>query len=257
MTGQTKGHKMTRLTAAAALAAVMLTAPAAHAADKAPATPDKAAVEQIVHDYLLDHPEVIVDAIRKYREQQQAAEDQKAQVLLQAHRDILLNDPGTPVGGNPKGDVTIVEFFDYHCGYCKKVFPAIQELIKSDGNIRYVYKELPILGAESVFATRVALAGWQTDPKKYEKLRNAMMATHGALPQERVFRLAKEAGYDTAALKKAMASPEVQARIDGNYKLAETLNIRGTPAFIIGNELVPGAVDIDTLKELVAKARKG
>ena len=215
------------------------------------------AIEKIVHDYLVKNPEVLIEAMNEL-DAKQAAADQKKQgdAIAKYHKQIF-EDPTSYVAGNPKGDVTIVEFFDYHCGYCKKVFPEVQKLLKSDGNIRYVYKELPILSPESVFAARAALAGWKTDPAKYEALRNSLMSTHGALPKERVFRLAKEAGYDTDALRKTVDSPEIQAKIKDNFNLAQTLNIRGTPAFIIGDTLVPGAVDIDTLRQLVAQARKG
>ena len=243
---------------ALALAISALSAPA-QAQGKAAAMTDaqKQAVEQIVREYLTQNPEVVVDAIKVYRERQEKAEEARNQAALQTHRAKLFDDASTPIGGNPKGDVTIVEFFDYRCGYCKRAFPSVQELLKSDGNIRYVYKELPILGEQSMFASRAALAGFRADPKKYEAFRGAMMSAQGALTEERVLRLAKESGYDPAALKKGMAAPEVQAMISENYKLAENLGITGTPAFVIGDQLVPGAVSVDTMRELVAKARKG
>lgn len=248
----------TPLIAPMAALALALAAPQAVAQDKAamPAA-QKQAIEQIVKEYLNAHPEVVVDAIKAYRERQEKAEEERSQQAVQAHRKMLTDSATTPIGGNPKGNVTIVEFFDYRCGYCKRAYPSVQELLKSDGNIRYVYKELPILGEQSMFATKVALAGWRADPKKYEAFRGAMMSVQGALTEERVFRLAKEAGYDADALKKGMAAPEVQAMITDNYKLAELLGITGTPAFVIGEKLVPGAVSIDTMRDLVAQARKG
>lgn len=217
----------------------------------------RAAVEKIVRDYLLANPDVVVEAIRLYREQAEQARQAHAKAALAESRAQLMNDPDSPVGGNPKGDVTIVEFFDYRCGYCKRVLPTIQEIIKTDKNVRIVFKEFPILGDESMVASRAALAAFKINPKKYEAFHNALMLSTGGLPVARVLRLAQELGYDPDALRKVMDSPEIEARIQKNYLLAESLNIRGTPAFVVGNELVPGAVDLEQLRSLIAQARSG
>lgn len=250
--------------AAAAIGGSMVASvPAALAQDKAAAQAQamdpqqRGAIETIVRDYLLANPEVIVDAIRLYREREQQAQEARAQQALSAHKDSLTNDPHAPVAGNPKGDVTVVEFFDYHCGYCKRVFPVLRELLDSDKNLRWVFKEFPILGPESVIASRAALAAWNLDPAKYLDFHAALMGTSGGLPEERILKIAKSTGYDAGKLKKEMDSEAVTAEINRNHQLAETLGIRGTPAFIVGNELVPGAVDVDTLRQLIAKARKG
>ncbi|MEQ9170869.1 MAG: DsbA family protein [Rhodospirillales bacterium] len=246
------------LIAALALGAVLVT-PTAQAQDKAPAMDpqQRGAIEGIVREYLLANPEVIVDAIRLYREREQQAQAEQAKMALTAHKDSLTNDPHAPVAGNPKGDVTVVEFFDYQCGYCKRVFPVLRELLDSDKNLRWVFKEFPILGPESVSASRAALAAWNLDPAKYLAFHAALMAANGGLPEDRILKIAKSAGYDTGKLKKEMDSDAVTAEINRNHQIAETLGIRGTPAFIIGDELVPGAVDVDTLRQLIAKARKG
>ena len=127
---------------------------------------EKKAIERIVREYILKNPEVIIEAIQSLRERDQQQAQERVRKTLVSRRDELLNDPLTPVGGNPKGDVTIVEFFDYRCGYCKRVFPAIQKLLNTDGNIRYVFKEFPILGPDSLTAAKAALAVWKIDKKK-------------------------------------------------------------------------------------------
>jgi protein-disulfide isomerase len=244
---------------AAVFALTLLTAVNVQAQDKPPAmTPqERGNVENVVREYLLANPEVIVEAIRIYREREQQAQEAKAREALAAHKGALLDGSDSPFAGNPKGDVTVVEFFDYHCGYCKRVFPLLQELLKTDKNLRWVFKEFPILGPESVTASRAALAAWQVDPAKYVAYHAALMQASGRLSEERVLKIAEGVGYDAGKLKKAMSSDPVEREINRNHQIAETLGIRGTPAFIVGNELVPGAIDIDTLRRLIAEARKG
>ena len=216
---------------------------------------EKKAIEGIVREYILKNPEVIVEAIQSLRERDQQQAQERVRKTLVSRRSELLNDPFTPVGGNPKGDVTIVEFFDYRCGYCKRVFPAIQTLLKTDGNIRYVYKEFPILGPDSVTAAKVALAVWKIDKRKYEPFHKAMMPTKGALTESRIMKIAAGVGLDVKALKKAMLGPDIAALIEKNFALAQALDINGTPAFVIGDEVVRGAIDLAALKQLVSQAR--
>ncbi len=171
-----------------------------------------------------------------------------------ARRDELLNDPASPVGGNPDGDVTLVEFFDYQCPYCKKVLPSIQALLAEDRNLRYVFKEFPILGKASVFAARAALAAHRQG--KYLEFHMAVMPAKGKLTEARVMRLAKTAGLDTDRLRRDMADGTIDDSIRRNLELASALNVNGTPAFVIGDTVVPGAVDIDTLRSLIARERQ-
>ena len=219
-------------------------------------SPDRQAIEQIIHDYLMAHPEVVIESLRAgdARAKQQAEADTRAQILK--HRDELVHDPKSPEGGNPAGDVTIVEFFDYRCPYCKQVEPELEALLKEDGRIRVVYKEFPILGPESLIASRVSLAALQQSPKKYGRLHAALLSAKGQLSQDSILKAAEDAGLDVARIKTDMNGPEIDALIKRNYDLAETLNIRGTPAFIVGNEMTPGAVDLPTFKKMVADARK-
>jgi protein-disulfide isomerase len=215
---------------------------------------DKSTIERIVHDYLVQHPEVLVEAITEMRRRQEAASAEMAQKAIGDNREQIYNDPATPVAGNPKGDVTIVEFFDYHCGYCKQVQPSMESLLKEDGKLRFVFKELPILAPESRIAAAGALAAQRQG--KYLAMHNALMNARGKLTRDRVLQIGKEAGLDVAKLEKDMQLPEIDAEIERNLKLAAALEINGTPSFLIGDELVPGAIDKDDIKKLIAKARK-
>ncbi|MDA0306320.1 MAG: DsbA family protein [Proteobacteria bacterium] len=216
---------------------------------------ERKAIEDIVRDYILKNPEVVILSIQTMQARDKQAAQEKAKASLVKFRPDLLNDPASPVGANLKGDVTIVEFYDYRCGYCKRVFPDVMKVLNEDKNIRYVFKEFPILGPESITASKAALAAWNTDKGKYQAFHTAMMNAKGGLPESRVMRIAAETGYDVRALKKAMSDPRVQAQIEKNYAIAQALDINGTPAFIIGDEIIRGAVDIGTLRQLVAKAR--
>ncbi len=169
-------------------------------------------------------------------------------------RDELLNDPASPVGGNPDGDVTLVEFFDYQCPYCKTIFPSIQALLAEDRELRYVFKEIPILGKDSVFAARAALAARRQG--KYQEFHKVLMPTRGKLTETRVMRLAEKVGLDVDRLRRDMADRTIGDMIRRNLELADALGIYGTPAFIVGDTQVPGAVEIDTLKTLIARARQ-
>lgn len=215
------------------------------------------AVEKLVREYILKNPEMIVESLRGYEEKQRQAADEEAQKAIAAHRDAILNDPTSPIAGNPNGNVTVVQFFDYRCGYCKKVVPSLRELLKTDKDVRLVLKEFPILGPDSVTASRAALATWNIAPDKYFPFHLALMESRGEMNEARVLETAKKVGIDVDKLQAAMADPAIKTAIDRNMDLARTLHVNGTPAFIIGNQLVPGAIDLDTLREMVATARAG
>jgi protein-disulfide isomerase len=159
------------------------------------------------------------------------------------------------VAGNPVGDVTLVEFFDYHCAYCKRALNAVTAVLGEDPGLRIVYKEFPILGPDSVLAARAALASRNQDPSKYLEFHVALMSTRGRLTQPRILEIARDAGFDAERLVADMASPEINTAIERNIELARSLEINGTPTFVIGDQLVPGAVDLDTLRRLIAEAR--
>jgi protein-disulfide isomerase len=213
------------------------------------------AIEGIIHDYLMKNPDVLIEALRIAEDRLNHEADAKATKVLSDRASEIFNDPATPVGGNPKGDVTIVEFFDYRCPYCKQVLPALQALLKEDHQLRFVYKEFPVLGPASVVAAHAALAAQRQG--KYEAFHTAMMAAKGQITDDTVYKVAGSVGLDVDRLKQDMATPEVEQELKTNLALAEELNIRGTPGFIIGNKIVPGALDLDALKNMIAEARKG
>lgn len=214
-------------------------------------------IEQIVREYLLKNPETIVNALQAYEAQQNAAAEKASAAAIVTVRQELERDPAAPVAGNPKGGTTIVEFFDYRCGYCKRMVPTIQSLLKSDGDIRYVFREFPILGPESVTASKAALAVWKLAPEKYFPFHLALMENRGALTEARVLELAQAQGIEPQRLRTAMADSAIEEHLRRTAELARKINVNGTPAFVIGGRLVPGAVDLDTLKEMIAAARAG
>ncbi|MEX2642797.1 MAG: DsbA family protein [Acetobacterales bacterium] len=210
-------------------------------------------IKELVRSYLLEHPQILEEAFTRLQQTRQEEARQQAQAALQQNQEQLYRDPTSPVLGNPKGDVTVVEFFDYRCGYCKRAFPRVGQLLEEDGNIRLVLKELPILGPASVYASRAALAA--REQKLYEPFHDALMGWRGDLTREDVLQVAREVGLDVERLQRDMADPGVSEAIERNMALAEALGINGTPAFVIGDTLVPGAVEVDALRELVKRAR--
>lgn len=217
----------------------------------------KIAFEKLIREYLIRNPEVIVEAMQTLRSREKAETRVRQEKTLAHMKKDIYEDPSAPIGGNPKGDVTIVEFFDYNCGYCKKVHPAVVELLKSDGNIRYVFKEFPILGNSSVIAARIALAAWNLDQSKYSDFHTALMQSRGGLSESKILRLAQKSGYDEAKLKVAMKNPKIEASIKKNHAIAQALNITGTPAFIIGNQIIPGAISAEAMKKVISEVRGG
>jgi protein-disulfide isomerase len=253
--------------APALLAAMLLFWPGATRAQIAPqSTPVQSApagslspaqvedVERIIRDYLLRNPELILEAVENLEQKRRDEAQRTAKSAITERRSEIFNDPDSPVAGNPQGDVTVVEFFDYRCPYCKQVEPSLAQLRKEDSKLRVVYKELPILGPDSVIAARAALAARKQG--KYLALHEALMRARGSLDEATVLKIAGEAGLDSQRLKADMGAAEVEQILDRNLKLARALAITGTPGFVVGDTVVPGAVDLPTLKSLVADARK-
>jgi len=216
----------------------------------------KLELKSLIENYIRENPEIIIQSIQALQAREQASSEERARLHLIASKPELEQDPTSPVGGNPEGDVTVVEFFDYQCGYCKRVFPTIKKILKEDSNIRYVFKEFPILGPDSVTASKAGLAAWKIAPEKYVAFHSALMKSRGAIPLKRVLKFAKSVGIDTQKLTTEMNRPETKTIIDKVYALASRLNINGTPAFVIGDQLIPGAADEATLKQAIAKARE-
>jgi len=220
------------------------------------AAPDKSAVEKIIRDYLMKHPEIVNEAMEAHRRNEAAKEEESIRQTIAARRNEIRHDPDTVVGGNPNGDVTVVEFFDYRCGVCKRVHPIVEELLRRDGKIRLVLKEWPILGPQSVYASRAAIASRKQGDKKYLDFHNRMMAARTSFTPDAVLKLAASAGLDPAQLKRDMGAPEIDRIIQRNYELAQALRLNGTPSFMIDDSLVRGARDLDTMLKMVRDARK-
>ncbi len=217
-------------------------------------TPEqRQAIEAVVRDYLTKNPEMMLDALQAAKDKLEGAARDKASAALAARRHEIFDDPDTPVAGNPQGDVSLVEFFDYRCPYCKQVEPALEALLGEDRQLRFVYKEMPVLGPDSVTAARAALGARKQG--KYDALHRALMAMKGQIDEAAVFKLASAAGLDIERLKRDMAAPEIDRILKANLNLADALDIRGTPGFVIGNEIVPGAISLDALKQLIDAAR--
>lgn len=234
-----------------AIAAMML-APSAYAADAL----TKSDVEGIIKEYLSNNPEVITDALNKAQAKQAAEAQIKAQSAIKDRAKDIFEDGKSPVAGNPKGDVTLVEFFDYHCGYCKKMLPAMAQMIQDDKKLRVVFKEYPILSPDSQLAAKAALAVYRIKPDKYFDYHTALMNFAGKFEESVVIDEAKKLGIDEAKLKKEMEGSAVADIIKTTAELAGSLNIRGTPGFIVGNTIVPGATSVEELKKMVEEARK-
>ena len=215
---------------------------------------EKEAINKLIEDYIMDNPEVILKSIEEMRKRQQREEQEAAKKNLIAFEDEILRNPSDPVGGNEDGDVSIVEFFDYRCGYCKDFYTALEEVIDEDDNIRIVFKELPVLGPTSELAARAAIAASRQN--LYMPFHIKLMGLKGNLDEKKIFSIATEVGLDLARLKKDMDLRSVQGILDDTKDLAQNLSITGTPAIIIGSNIIRGAIGKERLKALIASTRK-
>lgn len=245
---------MRKLAVAASIALAAVFAGPATAAAQSFSPVQQQEIDRLIHDYLRQHPEAVMDALKAAQQQADDARMEAAKKMIAAKRDELLHDPNSVVAGNPNGDVTLVEFFDYRCPYCKAIEPSLEALIKEDGNLRVIYKEFPILGPTSVVASRVAIAARRQG--KYTEFHDRMIALKGNIDSDAVMKVAKASGLDLTKLKHDMTAASVAQTIQRNYALADALGIDGTPALVIGDQLTMGAVDIDGLRQLIADARK-
>ncbi|TKB93182.1 MAG: DsbA family protein [Nitrospira sp.] len=210
-------------------------------------------VERVIESYIRSHPEMIEQAQQALEAKRQEEEKVRVKEAIAMHQSELLHDPASPVSGDPAGEVTVVEFFDYRCGFCQRAAGSVTQLQKDDARVRIVYKDFPILGAASVQAAKAALASRSQD--QHQAFHEALFAAKGDLMKEQILQIAKDVGLDTQKLVADMDNPEWVAIIERNRALASDLGITGTPAFVVGTELVPGAIDLTTLKDLVARAR--
>lgn len=214
---------------------------------------DESALRALILETIRSNPEVVMEAIEALQARDEQERAEAASAALQAQKGALQNDPNAVVLGNPDGDITIVEFFDYNCGYCRRVFPAVKELIAADDNIRVVMREWPILGEESVFAARASLAS--RNQGKYEEFHNALMAQQGRASQATVLSIADGLGMDIDQLRADMDGPEIDAHFSASQQLTQALGLNGTPAFVFEDRLVPGAIELEQMQELVSQLR--
>jgi len=246
-------------TAMLVAAAMLLALPAAALAEAQKfSSEQRFEIEGIVKEYLLAHPEVLQDVMAALEKRQQAAEDEKHRSAVEENGKALFSSPHQVVLGNPQGNVTMVEFFDYNCGFCRRALADMLDLLKTDPNLKFVLKEFPVLGEGSVDAARVAVAVRMQDTtgKKYIEFHQKLLGGRGQADKARALAVAKDVGFDMARLEKDMASDEVKKTIDENMKLADALGVSGTPSYVVGNDVVVGAVGLDALRDKINAGRK-
>ena len=241
----------------AGITAVVLLAltSAGTAQDSPPTAQHEERMGEILRTYLLKHPEIIEEAMQALRERQAAEATAKTAQAVKEHRDELLADPMSPVGGDPDGKVTVVEFFDYNCTYCRAAGPMVTELLQGNPDVRFVYKEFPTLAVSSRFAAQAALATRRQGPELYTAFHDRLMKATGRLDEDAVVRIAREAGVDLDRMRVDMEDPAINKSIDRNIELARAIGVTGTPTFIVGNAMLVGAKPLQQMESAVADAR--
>jgi len=233
---------------------MLLVAPAAtQAQSKQPeiSVEQRQVIEKVIQDYLLRNPIIIRQAINALRVKEENTKKARVSETLKTYKQQIFRDETSPVGGNPKGDITVVEFFDYNCGYCKRAATTLKAVVKRNPNIRVVYKEFAILGPESTTAARAALAAHRQG--KYIEFHEGLMA--GEANESNIVALVKSLGMDYSRFRKDMGGPDIEAILQKNYQLANILGITGTPVFVIGARIIPGAVSEEVLQRAVKEER--
>jgi protein-disulfide isomerase len=237
-------------------AVVLLALASAATAQDSPSTAQQEErMGEILRTYLLKHPEIIDEAMQALRERQAAEAAAKTARALQEHKGELLGDPMSPVAGDPDGQVTVVEFFDYNCAYCRAAGPMVTELLQGNPDVRFVYKEFPTLAASSRFAARAALAARRQSPELYTLFHDRLMKATDRLAEDGVIQIAGEAGVDVDRMRADMEDPAINKSIDGNIELARAIGVTGTPTFIIGDAMLVGAKPLQQMESAIADAR--
>ena len=210
-------------------------------------------IKELALQAIRENPQIILEAVQILETEQANAQAQAQTQVLQDERDVLERDPNAPVLGNPDGDVTVVEFFDYNCPFCRRAMPEVQGLLDGDKNVRLVYREWPILGEGSVFAARAALAS--REQGKYEEFHWALMGMQERAEEDSIMRIAAEIGLDVEKLRADMDAPEIEEHIATSNRLSQGLGFNRTPSFVIGDNLVPGIIEEEELRSLVEDVR--
>jgi protein-disulfide isomerase len=248
-----------RFLKSATVALAMCGVPALASAQQSFNDAQRSEIGAIIKDYLISHPEVLEEVSAELTKRQNQAEAEKHQAAIAANAATIFSSQRGVTVGNKDGDVTFVEFFDYNCGYCKRAMTDMIDMMKADPKLKVVLKEFPVLGPGSVEAAQVAVAVRMQDPtgKKYLDFHQKLLGGRGQADKARAMAAAKEAGLDMTKLEKDLTSPEVRATIEENFKLAEAMGMNGTPSYVIGKQVVIGAVGVDSLKEKIGVARCG
>jgi protein-disulfide isomerase len=253
-----------RLTAAAASVAALLAFTLALAAPRAAraaefSEPQKSEIQSIVREYLIAHPEVLQEAMQEFEKRQGLAEAEKHKAAVKEYSQVIFSSPRQVNLGNPDGNVTFVEFFDYNCGYCKRAMSDMLTLLKDDPKLKVVLKEFPVLGPGSVEAAQVAIAVRMQDKtgKKYLDFHQKLLGGRGQADKAHAMAAAKDAGLNMAQLEKDLTSPEVKATLEETFKVAEALGMNGTPSYVIGSDVIVGAVGLPALQEKINTNRCG
>jgi protein-disulfide isomerase len=213
--------------------------------------------EGVIKDYLMKNPEIVREAMLELDRKEKDAENQARLKITADKNSPLYTSANNVVVGNPKGDVTLVEFFDYNCGYCKKAVPDLQKLMENDKNIRIILRDMPILSAGSIEAAKVALAlRSQLTPEKFWEFHSKLMVTRGSIGEAQALAAARDAGADIDKLTKDMKAPKIATILEENTKMSDSLNITGTPTYVLGSEVMIGAADYNELKSRVDSLRK-
>jgi protein-disulfide isomerase len=236
---------------AAAALALALAVPGLARADMTPA--QKQEVEAVVKAYLLEHPELLQEMMQKLDEQQKAAQADQRQSAIKQYAAAIFHDKADFVAGHADGDITMVEFFDYNCGWCKRGFPELMTLLDDDKKLKFVLKEFPIFGEDSEYAAKAALAA--KNQGKYWQFHTTLFKTAGKVTKAGVDQTAKDLGLDMVKLKKDMESPAVAETLARNAALARSLAIEGTPAFVIGDRLIPGYLPHTEMAATIGEVR--
>lgn len=217
---------------------------------------ERTAFRAEVRAYLMENPEVLVEVMNELEAREQVAAMERDQEMLAAQSDAIFNDAASYVGGNPEGDITVVEFIDYRCGYCRKAWQEVDQLVEGDGNIRFVLKEFPILGEQSVLASRFAIAVLQLHGNDaYKQAHDALLSMRADTTPEALVRVASDMGLEPQPIMDRMNAPEVTKVIEDNHRLAQTMDISGTPTFVVGGTMVRGYVPLDAMQQIVEEQR--
>lgn len=229
----------------------------AEAAPSAFSDAQRAELDTLMKDFLMKNPKVILDAVNQHQQDQAKAQEEQGTKALAEVKDFLYNNKDLPSVGPADADVTIVEFFDYNCGYCKRAFEAVQDTLNKDKKVRFVLVDLPILSDQSREASVLALAA--TAQGKYFEMHKGLMLFQGPKTRENILRVAKEAGLDTARLEEDAKSPKIQELLQKHSEVAQKLAITGTPGFILGDQIIRGYIPGDAMHTMIKdlRAKKG